>query len=153
MQEQLALILGTMMIRASSPVDSWSPIEFTLCVQDFWDGQGYSHEQMSVGKKVFYLKPRSKEEGAGVSSNHWGIWKFTRVLSMAIDLAFDLLFLLCLQLTSPAQMVGRNAFDAHVLGSIPGVCILLFSWLFQVNPMQYIIIRLPYTLSAWPLDA
>ena len=31
------------------------------------------------------------------------------------------------------QMVERHAFDAHVLGSIPGVCILLFSYLFQAD--------------------
>ena len=52
-----------------------------------------------------------------------------------------------------AQMVERRAFDAHVLGSIPGVCILLFSYLFQANPMLHSLTRLPCNLNAHPLDA
>ena len=55
-----------------------------------------------------------------------------------------------------AQMVKMLAFDAHVLGSIPGVCILLFSQQLQANPVLHIFKCILYTLNishlmcSWP---
>ena len=57
-----------------------------------------------------------------------GSFESARVLgSVAHDLCYILFALLLLQLNKPAQVVKPLVFDAHVLGSIPGVCILLFS--------------------------
>ena len=60
--------------------------------------------------------------------------------------AYYILCLYNLQVNTMAQMAGAKAFDAHVLGSIPGVCILLFSCLFQADLMQCSSVRLPYAL-------
>ena len=54
-----------------------------------------------------------------------GSFESARILgSVAYDLYYILFVLLLLQLNKLAQMVRLLVFDAHVLGSIPCVCIL-----------------------------
>ena len=62
------------------------------------------------------------------------------------------IYLVIITINMLAQMVRMLAFDAHVLGSIPGVCILLFSQQMQVNTVLHTLKRTPYTLKHQPFD-
>ena len=51
-QAKLGMDMDTMMIRASSPVDSWPPMKFISCLLHFWSWQGFSYGVPSVGKRM-----------------------------------------------------------------------------------------------------
>ena len=71
---------------------------------------------------------RRREEEDEAWQREIGPFKNSRVwLTPLACFEYYVLCLLYLQVNTLAQMVGEKAFDAHVLGSIPGVCILLFS--------------------------
>ena len=65
--------MGTMMIRASNLVDSWSPNEFILCVLDYWITQVFSNRLASVGKGS-EPKTKDREEDNNVSQPDWLVW-------------------------------------------------------------------------------
>ena len=67
--------------------------------------------------------------------------------------SFSFIYSLYIQIDKLAQTVEERAFDVHVLGSIPGVCILLFSSYFSADPMHHSSRRLPCNLNVQPLDA
>ena len=134
-----------MLIRASSPVDSWSPISFILLVCNFWMKQGYSYERTSVGKSL-NLKQQSQRRRQWCGSVWMVSLNFARFERRGTLFVSYSIYFIIISIDMLAQMVRMLAFDAHVLGSIPGVCIL-FSQQFQVNPVLPILKHIPCTLN------